>query len=780
MRVIPLAERIAQEVRRRNAPDFTVDPVGFASSIGLTPDLWQRKVLLWKGTRLLLNCSRQAGKSTTTAALALHRATYTPGSLVLLISPSLRQSGELFRKVLDFVGKLPIQPELREENVHSLRLANGSRIVSLPSSKDTIRGFSAVSLIIADESAYIDDEIITAVRPMLAVSGGQLIMMSTPNGRRGHFFEAWEREGEAWDRIKITAWEVPRISRAFLDAEKASMGERFAQEYEGEFINATTGRVYSGFDEKRDVTASVPPGGAWTYLFGMDVGIVDRCAVTVLGWQKNSRVVYAIESYKLTAGPTEFAEEIRRLEQKYKPHQMVLDTGGMGKAFEWEMRSRYNLPVVAADKHAKVAYISLLNDALRTGLIRVVQSTCKDLIQEWIELPWAAALEERSENKQKEAEGFDNHCFIAGTLIETDRGSIPIEQIAKGDMVHTRQGLQEVTFATPTRFAEIWKLETEQGRELYGTATHPVLTERGFVHLQSLTPCDTLLAWANTDLPKQLSSKTSSTGDIQSLRYGLCASTTAVPLGNSYTEQSGPAFTDVLSLKNTISITSTETRSIMTRSTWKQSQRANIYESTPWSRIGWRSLGERLRSLFNTPLHGTGRRPAESGTLRTAPFLGRIERIIHFAAKSVRRIFSPRSLPQACAAVPVMPKNGEIQGWTMKPETANSAARPFERTSTESLSFARDRVMRITPTQNVELVYNLSVADVHEYFANGILVSNCSDATLYGWRAALAFLERPVIQDIPEGTSAWEDAARDRRATEAQRKANSKKGAWWR
>ena len=79
---------------------MALDPVAFArDGLGFTSDTWQTEALRWAGKRLMLNCCRQAGKSTIASILALHRALYYPGALVLLVSPSLRQSGELFRKV---------------------------------------------------------------------------------------------------------------------------------------------------------------------------------------------------------------------------------------------------------------------------------------------------------------------------------------------------------------------------------------------------------------------------------------------------------------------------------------------------------------------------------------------------------------------------------------------------------------------------------------------------------------------------------------------------------
>jgi hypothetical protein len=189
----------------------------------------------------------------------LHRAVYVPDSLVLLVSPSQRQSSELFRKVTNALARLEVAPDLHEDNRLSLRLANGSRVVSLPSSESTVRGFSAVSLIIEDEAAFVDDALYSALRPMLAVSGGRMILMSTPYGKRGHFWDAWTNGGDAWDRVRITAAEVPRISAAFLEDERRSIGDwRYRQEYETEFVD-TVDSVFTHDQVARAVSSDVAP-----------------------------------------------------------------------------------------------------------------------------------------------------------------------------------------------------------------------------------------------------------------------------------------------------------------------------------------------------------------------------------------------------------------------------------------------------------------------------------------------------------------------------------------
>lgn len=219
---------------------YSMDPVSFANSLGFIPDPWQKDVLRWDGKRLLMNCSRQSGKSTLSAILALHRALYFSMSLILLLSPSLRQSSELFRKVTEFLRKLSVRPRLLEDNRLSCVLSNKSRIVSLPSSENTIRGFSGAHLIIEDEAARVDDNLYRTIRPMLAVSNGRLILMSTPFGKRGHFFDEWTGDN-SWERIKVPATECPRITPEFLEEERKSLGEWwYQQEYLCEFEESVT------------------------------------------------------------------------------------------------------------------------------------------------------------------------------------------------------------------------------------------------------------------------------------------------------------------------------------------------------------------------------------------------------------------------------------------------------------------------------------------------------------------------------------------------------------
>jgi len=220
---------------------MALDPVALSRAAGIDPDPWQAGVLRSTASRLLLNCSRQSGKSSITSVLSVHTACYRPGSLVLLLSPSLRQSGELFKKCLAVYRGLG-KPVLAEsETALTLTLANGSRIVSLPGQEGTVRGFSGVALLAIDEAAWVPDDLYLSVRPMLAVSQGRLLALSTPHGTRGWWYEAWAKGGESWQRVRVPATECPRISPEFLAEEQLGMGRWwYQQEYGCEFLDAET------------------------------------------------------------------------------------------------------------------------------------------------------------------------------------------------------------------------------------------------------------------------------------------------------------------------------------------------------------------------------------------------------------------------------------------------------------------------------------------------------------------------------------------------------------
>jgi hypothetical protein len=233
---VALVASTVVEIIAKESSRPPLDPIGLAAEAGIELDDWQRACLLDENSQILMNCSRQSGKSTVGAIDAVSTAMSYSSALVLLLSPSLRQSTELFRKCLDVYKALDRKTPAAAESALRLELRNGSRIIALPGTEGTVRGYSGAKLIIFDEASRIEDPLYRSVRPMLAVSRGRLRAMSTPFGKRGWWYEEWEYGGGNWSRYQVPATKCPRISPEFLAAEAVSMPPWFyAQEYLTEF-----------------------------------------------------------------------------------------------------------------------------------------------------------------------------------------------------------------------------------------------------------------------------------------------------------------------------------------------------------------------------------------------------------------------------------------------------------------------------------------------------------------------------------------------------------------
>jgi hypothetical protein len=237
--------------------ELALDPGTLMRRAGMAPDPWQEALLFEQPRRALMLCSRQSGKTTAVAALALGRAWAKPGSLALLIAPSQRQAALLVAAMRKLLVYLPDGGEVRQETVLALRLANDSQVVALPALEGTVRGQSAPDLLVIDEAGWVPDSLYESVRPMLAVSDGSLVCMTTANGKRGFFYNAWTGE-ERWNRIRVLATECPRISAQFLAEERRTLpASRFASEYMATFTDAE-GAVFAAEDIEAAVVAPTP------------------------------------------------------------------------------------------------------------------------------------------------------------------------------------------------------------------------------------------------------------------------------------------------------------------------------------------------------------------------------------------------------------------------------------------------------------------------------------------------------------------------------------------
>jgi hypothetical protein len=220
-----------------------VDPVAFARlKLGVTPDPWQCD-LMRSTSDLVALCGRRTGKSQAAGWVGAHHVVEGDGRTALCISPTQRQSSELFRFAKAAIVKALPDVTFPTDNRLSIELPNGSRLLSLPG--DNVRSFTA-SMVTIDEAQSLPDggnELFAAVRPMLATTGGRMMVLGTPLDRSGLLFDLWEGDiALDWEKLRVSSEDCPRIPKEFLERERLLLGEAiYRREYLAEFSVSATG-----------------------------------------------------------------------------------------------------------------------------------------------------------------------------------------------------------------------------------------------------------------------------------------------------------------------------------------------------------------------------------------------------------------------------------------------------------------------------------------------------------------------------------------------------------
>ena len=217
------------------------DIVAFAEQVlGINPDAVQKQVLRSQSRRLALLCTRQWGKSTMAGIRALHKAIYEKKTLTLLISNTLDQAMELFKRIADLSSNVPDFESVEQSKTHML-LPNGSRIKCVPASEQSVRGYTA-HLCIIDEAALIEDIVFAAVTPTIATTNGALLLLSSAKFRRWFYYEIMNRKDDQWERYTVPHTQCARISKEFIAEERKRMAPmHFAMEYDCEFMSMSGG-----------------------------------------------------------------------------------------------------------------------------------------------------------------------------------------------------------------------------------------------------------------------------------------------------------------------------------------------------------------------------------------------------------------------------------------------------------------------------------------------------------------------------------------------------------
>lgn len=334
--------------------------------------------------------TRRAGKTISCAADLLETADLNPGTIGLYITLSRKNAKRLiwpeFKKIAKQFG-LNAKPN---ESDLSLTFPNGSMIYLLGAKdRQSIEDFRGMPVIKAylDESqsfpAYIQQLIDDVLGPALMDYNGQLILIGTPGPiPSGYFFKL--TKNPEWSHHRWSFFDNPKLPflkkgithQQMLERELKRRGvtiedPSIRREWFGEWSLDEESLVYR-YNEDKCHYEKLPSNINWTYILGVDLGFEDADALAVLAYSEHSPNTYLLEEVVTKHQDlTGLCSQIDSLKKKYDITKIVIDTGGLGKKIAEEISKRYTIPMVAAEKHRKVEYIELMNDALRTGKLKI-------------------------------------------------------------------------------------------------------------------------------------------------------------------------------------------------------------------------------------------------------------------------------------------------------------------------------------------------------------------------------------------------------------------------
>ena len=341
--------------------------------------------------------------------------------------------------------------------------------------------------------------------------------------------------------------------------------------------------------------------------------------------------------------------------------------------------------------------------------------------------------------------GQEDHCFVAGTKISTINGKKNIEDIEIGDLVLTRKGYKPVIEANPTRKSKVIEVEFTNGRKLKATKDHRIYTKnRGFIPLDKLRYSDIIeveenykgdvIKWQKQKV-KQLNLTALSTDDTQMQKTNLTED--IIGLQEITSKKAIPIFTGINGnittekyQKDIISTIKTEITSTMTLKTLNVLKEWNICQTTTKAKDKAKSIWLKCKKKLR---NGIDQTKARNGIVKMLKATGKKEKkkntFVSIAGKNLKQ----KHLAKLNSAQTNANQLGEEnQALMMKKENAKYAEKNLQQINIHQQKLAQKNV-RVSSfgKQEEKIVYNLSVAEQPEYFANGILVHNCHDMIRY-------------------------------------------------
>ena len=298
-------------------------------------DKWQQEIIDDDSNNIAIRAGRQVGKSFVIAHKCARYALNNPNKTVLVIASVDRQATLLFEKILETLIQLDnksVSKGRDRPTKHHVKLKNGTRIYSLPTGRSGygIRGYT-IDLLIADEAAFIPEEVWVAVAPMLATTGGKMILLSTPWGKRGYFYDCFK--DETFKTWHVNAEECPRVPESFIKQQKKRLTKlAYEQEVLGNFLDELIAFFPTKLIDERSLIKEMSASVRGDFYLGVDVARYggDENAFVIIQMLSDSNLrLFHVETTERVA-ITDTIDKIKELEELFKFSKIYIDDGGLG------------------------------------------------------------------------------------------------------------------------------------------------------------------------------------------------------------------------------------------------------------------------------------------------------------------------------------------------------------------------------------------------------------------------------------------------------------------
>lgn len=595
---------------------------------------------------------------------------------------------------------------------------------------------STLALAYVDEAAVVPAPFWRMLLSRLSKPGAQLLATCNPEGP-AHWLkkEFIDREHE----LNLKHWHFtlednPSLTQEYIDSLKAEYSGMWYNRYIlGEWAVAH-GLIYDGID-KNNFTDEIPLNFDY-YIVGLDYGSSNPTAGVLIGcspkrWpQLLVQDIFYYDSKARGRGLTdqELADMLQEWLLPYNVSRIFLDPSAA--SLRLEMASR-KMPVKEANNDVLPGIKAVGRYISQKNLL--IHKDCEKLIEELQTYAWDPKASDRGDDKPIKQN--DHLCFVAGTMITTEKGQRPIESITAGDRVLTRKGYRKVEATMQSKSSDIWEFECAQGK-LIATGDHPIWFNEAWRPLKECRGYATICYATSVVEDVWQKSKSSTASSIVDILIPKTRPTEAISapmctlLGRAkatFIGTFGNMRTDLFRRVATF-ITLMATPQTTSCATSSACRLRIIPSFTPYGAEIERHVFNISNAFDHLRWRGTEAKKVESGIEGTVMHFGREGSLSSTHARYAKK--NTNRLSQATTdsvATNAKPGGGAHLGWTTKHETVLCAVRRLSLTDIAKL-YAAPNLARLD-TDGVN-VYNLTVEDEHEYFANNILVSNC-DALRY-------------------------------------------------